>query len=295
MIPAPFLVLTAAVCTQSGQALGKHLFDRLDPPGVLGLRLGIAAAVVFVLFRPRRMPRTVPQIAAVMGLGVAIAGMNLIYPALQYLPLGIAGTIQLLGPLTVAVMGSRSARDLVVVALVAVGLWLIRDPASGPLHWLGLLLAGMSGAAMASYLLLSRALAATLGHSALGIALPVAACLGLPAGVASNGVTMFQPQILALGATVAILSAVIPYSLEMAALKRIPAGTAGILLSLEPVVAALAGLLVLGETLSGSRWFGIACICGATAVAIGSTGSAGNAGPTASAPAVRDAAAGRSI
>ncbi|MEU1523588.1 EamA family transporter [Nocardia rhamnosiphila] len=123
----------------------------------------------------------------------------------------------------------------------------------------------------------------------------MAACLGLPAGVASNGVTMFQPQILALGATVAVLSAVIPYSLEMAALKHIPAGTAGILLSPEPVVAAPAGLLVLGETLSGSRWFGLACICGATAVAIGSTGPAGNAGPPASAPGARGAAADPSI
>ncbi|MEV0361840.1 EamA family transporter [Nocardia fusca] len=290
MIPAPLLVLTAAVCTQTGQALGKHLFDRLDPLGVLGLRLGIAAVIVFVVFRPRRMPRTASQIAAVTGLGVAIAGMNLIYPALHYLPLGIAGTIQLLGPLTVAAAGSRSARDLAAIPLVAAGLWLIRDPASGQLHWLGFLLAGMSAAAMASYLLLSRALAATLGHSALGIALPVAACLGFPAGVASNGITVFQPQILVLGATVAILSAVIPYSLEMTALKRIPAGTAGILLSLEPVVAALAGLFVLGETLSGPRWFGIACICGATVVAISSTGPAGNAGAPAPVPGVRGAA-----
>ncbi|MET8795812.1 EamA family transporter [Nocardia sp. NPDC004568] len=289
MIPAPLLVLTAAVCTQSGQALGKYLFDRLDPLGVLGLRLGIAAVVVVVVFRPRRMPRTAPQIAAVVGLGVAIAGMNLIYPALHYLPLGIAGTIQLLGPLTVAVAGSRSARDLAVVALVAVGLWLIRDPESGRLHWLGFLFAGMSAAAMASYLLLSRALAGTLGHSALGIALPVAACLGLPAGIVSNGGAVFQPQTLVLGASVAILSAVIPYSLEMAALKRIPAGTAGILLSLEPVVAALAGLLVLGETLSVPQWFAITCICAATAVAVGTAGPGGKTGTPAPAPGVRGA------
>ncbi|MGA6207032.1 EamA family transporter [Nocardia testacea] len=275
MIPAPFLVLTATVCTQSGQAFGKHLFDRLDPLGVLGLRLGIAAVVVVVAFRPHRMPRTASQIATVVGLGVAIAGMNLIYPALQYLPLGVASTIQLLGPLTVAVAGLRSARDLAVVALVACGLWLIRDPASGQLHWLGFLLAGMSATAMAAYLLLSRALAATLGHSALAIALPVAACLGLPAGVASNGAAVFQPQILALGAAVAILSAVIPYSLEMAALKHVPAGTAGILLSLEPVVAALAGLLVLDETLSAPQWFAITCICAATVVAVGSSGPGG--------------------
>ncbi|MEV3963531.1 EamA family transporter [Nocardia sp. NPDC050193] len=215
--------------------------------------LVLAAAVVVVVFRPRRMPRTARQIAAVAGLGVAIAGMNLIYPALQYLPLGIASTIQLLGPLTVAVVGSRSARDLAWPPICCC-------PALSP------------------------------PHSALGIALPVAACLGFPAGIASNGGTVFQPQILLLGSTVAVLSAVIPYSLEMAALKRIPAGTAGILLSLEPVVAALAGLLVLGESLSVPRWFAIACICAATAVAVGATGRAGNAGADASAPGARSAA-----
>lgn len=196
----------------------------------------------------------------------------------------------MLGPLTVAVAGSRSARDLAVVALVACGLWLIRDPASGQLPWLGFLLAGMSAAAMASYLLLSRALAATLGHSALAIALPVAACVGLPAGLASNGVAVAQPRILALGAAVAILSAAIPYSLEMAALKHIPAGTAGILLSLEPVVAALAGLLVLGETLSAPQWFAITCICAATVVAVGWTDRGGDTGPDEPATGPRGAA-----
>jgi inner membrane transporter RhtA len=258
----------AAVCTQSGQALGKSLFDRLDPLGVLSLRLGIAALVVAVLYRPGRRPATKRQAAVVAGLGVAIAGMNLSYPALRYLPLGIAATIQLMGPLAVAVTGSRSARDLTVVILAAAGLWLIRDPSGGPLPWQGLLLAGLSAAAMGSYLLLSRELAGDLGHSALVIALPVAACLWFPTGAATNGATMFQPQILAVGATVAILSAVVPYSLEMAALKHIPAATAGVLLSLEPVIAAMAGLLVLDETLSIRRWLGIAGICTAAAVAI---------------------------
>ncbi|WP_280398494.1 EamA family transporter [Nocardia carnea] len=268
MIPAPLLVLAAAVCTQSGQALGKSLFDRLDPLGVAGLRLGIAALVAVVLYRPLARPRTRRQGAAVAGLGVSIAGMNLVYPALHYLPLGVASTIQLMGPLTVAVVGSRRARDLVVVALAAAGLWLVRAPASGPLHWQGLLLAGASAVAMGCYLLLSRELAGDLGHSALALALPVAACLGLPAGVASNGAALFQPQILAWGVAVAILSAVIPYSLEMAALHHISAATAGVLLSLEPVIAALAGLFVLGETLSPQRWLGIGCICAATAVAV---------------------------
>ncbi|MGI5221992.1 EamA family transporter [Nocardia sp. CA-290969] len=268
MIPAPLLVLTAAVCTQSGQALGKSLFDRLDPLGVAGLRLGIAALVAAALYRPLSRPRARRQGAVIAGLGVSIAGMNLIYPALHYLPLGVASTIQLMGPLTVAVAGSRRARDLIVVGLAAAGVWLIRDPGAGPLHWQGLLLAGASAVAMGCYLLLSRELAADLGHTALALALPVAACLVLPAGVASNGATLFQPQILAWGAAVAILSAVLPYSLEMAALQRISAATAGVLLSLEPVVAAIAGLLVLDETLSAHRWLGIACICTATAVAV---------------------------
>lgn len=268
VIPAPLLVLAAAVCTQSGQALGKSLFDRLDPLGVVSLRLGIAALVVMLLYRPFSRPRTLRQAATVAGLGVAIAGMNLIYPALQYLPLGVASTIQLMGPLAVAVAGSRRVRDLTVVALAAAGLWLVRDPASGPLHWQGLLLAGLSAVAMGCYLLLSRALAGDLGHSALALALPAAACLGLPAGLASDGAILFQPQILAWGVVVAVLSAVVPYSLEMAALKHISTTTAGILLSLEPVIAAVAGLLVLGETLSTHRWLGIVCICTATAVAV---------------------------
>ncbi|NUP26961.1 MAG: EamA family transporter [Nocardia sp.] len=285
VIPAPLLVLAAAFCTQSGQALGKHLFDRLDPLGVLCLRLGIAALIVVGLYRPIRRPRTRRQAAAVAGFGVAVAGMNLIYPALEYLPLGVASTIQLMGPLTVAVAGSRSARDLVVVALAAAGLWLIRDPASGPLHWQGLLLAGASAVAMGSYLLLSRELAGTLGHSALAVALPVAACLWLPAGIANNGATMIQPQMLAWGAAVAILSAAVPYSLEMAALERISAATAGVLLSLEPVVAAIAGLLVLDETLSIRRSLGIAVICVATATAIRHANTSANTRrPTAGSP-----------
>ncbi|WP_218020211.1 EamA family transporter [Nocardia anaemiae] len=268
VIPAPYLVLAAAVCTQSGQALGKHLFDRLDALGVPGLRMGLAAIVLVVVHRPWRRLRTPRQIAVVLGLGVAIAGMNLIYPALQYLPLGVASSIQLMGPLAVAVAGSRGARDLGVVALAAAGLWLIRDPASGTLHWQGLVLTGLSAAAMAAYLLLSRALADSFGHSALAIGVPFAACLWLPCGIASNGVTMFQPQVLAWGVVVAILSAVIPYSMEMAALARIPASTAGVLLSLEPLIAAIAGLLILGEALSMHRWLGIVGICAATAVAI---------------------------
>lgn len=267
MVPAPLFVVTAALCTQSGQAVGKFLFGRIDPSGVLALRLGIAAAVLLVIFRPVRLPRTRRDRTLVAGLGVAVAGMNLIYPALWYLPLGIAGTIQLLGPLSVALAGSRRLPDLLVVGAVAASLWLMRDPGAGALAWQGLVLAGLSAVAMAAYLLISRALASALGHSGLACGLVVAAGLGVPAGLSSNGLDMFRPSALLIGVVVALLSAVIPYSLEMAALTRLPASTVAVLLCLEPVVAAGAGLIVLDETLSVQRWAGIGGICAAAAAA----------------------------
>ncbi|WP_280425662.1 EamA family transporter [Nocardia carnea] len=143
----------------------------------------------------------------------------------------------------------------------------MRDPDSGALAWQGFVLAGLSAVAMAAYLLLSRALAPALGHSGLACGLVVAAGLGVPAGLGSSGFDIFQPSVLMIGAVVALLSAVIPYSLEMAALTRLPASTVAVLLCLEPVVAAGAGLIVLGETLSVQRWAGMCCICAATAAA----------------------------
>jgi inner membrane transporter RhtA len=259
------LVLTAALATQVGQACGKLLSGQVGPLGTVTLRLGFAAVVLIAVFRPRSVPRG-RRLALALALGVAIAGMNLIYPALRYLPLGIASTLQMLGPLAVALCGSRRRVDAAVVALAAAGLWLVRDPASGPLAWQGIVLALLSAASMGTYLVLAHRLGTDgQGHAVLAVAVPVAAVLGLPAGVLESGALLLDPAVLLAGAGVAVLSAVLPYALEFAALKRLRAGTVGVLLTLEPVVAALAGLVILHEVLSVQRWLGIACISVATA------------------------------
>lgn len=271
MVPAPLFVLAAAISTQTGQAFGKQLFSRVDPLGVVALRLGIAALVLVAIRRPRTLPRG-RRLRTVLALGVAIAGMNLIYPALHYLPLGVACTLQLLGPLTVALCGSRRLADAGAVVLAVAGLLLVRDPASGPLAWQGIALALLSAASMGSYLLLSRRLGSGPGsRPLLALAVGVAALLGLPPGLYSNGGTLFTPAVLFAGVAVATLSAVIPYSLELAALQRIPAPLVATLLTLEPVVAALTGAVVLHESLSLHRCLGIAAITTAAAWATLST------------------------
>ncbi|WP_280384202.1 EamA family transporter [Nocardia wallacei] len=265
MLPAPVFVLAAAVSTQTGQALGKQLFAQVGPGGVVALRLTIAAIVLLALARPRAVPRGARLRTALL-LGTAIAGMNLVYPALHYLPLGVASSLQLLGPLTVALCASRRAADIGIVALVVAGVWLVRDPASGPLAWQGIALALLSAAAMGSYLLLSRrAGSLTDSRSVLAFGVGAGALLALPWGAAENGRALLEPGVLVAGAVVAVVSAVIPYTLELAALQRLSAGIVGTLLTLEPVVAALAGVVVLSEGLSIQRWAGIACICSGAA------------------------------
>ncbi|GAB2689370.1 DMT family transporter [Nocardia thraciensis] len=265
MFPAPVFVLAAAVATQTGQALGKQLFAQVGPGGVVALRLGFAAIVLLALARPRALPRGARSRTA-LGLGAAIAGMNLIYPALHYLPLGVASSLQLLGPLTVALCASRRVVDIGVVALVVAGVWLVRDPASGALAWQGIALALLSAAAMGIYLLLSRRAGSHAdSRSVLAFGVGAGALLAVPWGVAEDGRTLIDPGVLCAGAVVAVVSAVIPYSLELAALQRLSPGIVGTLLTLEPVVAALAGLVVLHEGLSIPRWAGIVCICSSAA------------------------------
>lgn len=259
---APLLVLCAALSTQIGQAFGKQLFGQTGPLGVVALRLGFAAVILVALRRPT-LPRGRDALP-VLGLGVAIAGMNLIYPAMRYLPVGVASTLQLLGPLTVALLGSRRPADLGIAALAGVGVWLVNDPGAG-VSWPGLVL--LSAASMGGYLVLAGTVARCGGASGLALGVGVAALLGVPAGVIQSGSTLLSPELLLAGAGVAVLSAVVPYSLEQAALRRLRAGVVGVLLTTEPAIAGLAGMVVLAEHLSAPRWLGIACISVAAAAA----------------------------
>ncbi|MDG9695264.1 EamA family transporter [Streptomyces sp. DH17] len=263
--PAPALILGSVLSIQFGQAIGKQLAGTVGAAGVVALRLGLAAAFLLLLHRPA-LPRSRTDISVILGFGTAIAGMNLIYPALTLLPLGLASALQLLGPITLALLTSRRVLDAGCAVLAAGGVWLFYAPSGAPFPLGGVLLALASGAFMAAYLLLSKqAGAKSAGGGALALALAWAAALTVPLGMMQHGTHLLSPRILLTGIVVAVLSAVLPYSLELAALRRLPARTAGVLASLEPASAGLAGVLVLDEHLRTVQWAALACVGTASA------------------------------
>ncbi|WP_063628815.1 EamA family transporter [Amycolatopsis taiwanensis] len=257
---APLLILGSVLSIQFGQALGKDLFGAVGPCGVVALRLGIAAMLMLLVYRPTP-PRRRSEWALILGFGTAISGMNVIYLALGHLPLGLAIALQLLGPITLAVLTSRRLLDLALALLAGFGVWLFHVPGSATTSVAGVLPALLSGAAMAAYLLLSKqAGARSAGGSPLALALCWAALLAVPLGIAESGPALLNPAIVGQGALVAVLSAVLPYSLELAALRRMSPRTVGILQSLEPAIAGLAGTLILHEVLNPWQWMALACV-----------------------------------
>ena len=274
-MPPSVLVLTGVVSVQVGAGVAARLFALIPPAAVTGLRLWTAAAVMIVAgARPLRdnlaslaRRRAWRDAAVVAGFGLTLAVMNFsIYQAFARIPLGIAVTIEFLGPLAVAVASSRRLIDLLWVALAGVGVALLTGtgaPASGG-HRVGLVGLGfalLAAAAWAAYIVLSRATGRRFpGTSGLTIAMLVAAVVIIPAGVTAGGTALLRPGILAAGLAIGLLSSVIPYSLELEALRRVPARVFGIWMSLEPAVAALVGLVMLGETLAVTEWAAIVCV-----------------------------------
>lgn len=260
-VPAPVLMLASVASLQVGQALGTTLFPIVHPTGVATLRLVFAAVVLGALHR-EPVPRQPSVLALSTGLGVAIAGMNLIYPALDRSPVGVAVTLQFLGPLTVALTSSRRRADVLWAALAGGGISLFLNPAShvAP-SGTGVLLALASGASWAAYILLSRQLARhTTGGHALVPAVAVAALLTAPAGMAMAGVDLLRPTALLTGAGVAVLTAVLPYSLDLTVLRRLPARVYGVLASFEPLLGGIAALILLGEVLTAVQWLAVVCV-----------------------------------
>ncbi|WP_285631305.1 EamA family transporter [Actinoallomurus iriomotensis] len=260
-VPAPVLVLGSVIAVQTGQSLGKGMFGQVGAPGVITLRLALAALILCALWRPRPPRReALPLIAA---LGAAIAGMQFIYPAMERLPVGIASTVQFLGPLVLALAGSRRPADVLWAGLAAVGVAMIYRPGGGPVPFppAGVALALTSGAFMAAYLVLNkRAGARRADGSDLTWAVVFAALLVLPLGPAFEGLALFRGDVLLAGAGTALVSAVIPWSLDQAALRRLPERVVAVMVSLEPAAGAVSGLLVLGEHLSPPQWLAIACV-----------------------------------
>ena len=287
-LPPSSLLIFGMITVQLGAALAKDLFSSLGPAGVVFLRVGFAALTLLALWRPWRLRANGVQggqragllagaqrsdYLAVLAFGLILAVMNLtFYAALDRIPLGVTVTIEFIGPLSVAVAGSRRALDLLWVALAVGGILLLAPLGvlgTVPLDPLGLLLALGAGACWAVYILLSaRVGKAFPGGTGLSLAMTVGAILLLPVGVASAGSALLNPRLLLLGAGVGLLSSVIPYSLEMAALRRISTSAFGVLMSLEPAIAALVGWLVLREALEPRAIIALVLV---TTAAIGAT------------------------
>ncbi len=253
-MPAPLLVLTAIVSVQVGSSLAKQLFDDLGASGTTLLRLGLAAVLLLLVLRPKVRSWSTASWTASLLLGGAMAGMNLtFYLSLQTLPLGVAVTVEFLGPLLLALVQTRRAVDLLWAGLAAGGVALLGLDTSGDLPVAGLLLAFVAGLFWAAYIVTSARVGQVLpGTDGLAIALAFAALLVLPFGISGASGVLDRPSLLVAALGVAVLSSVISYGLELAALRRIPTQVFGILMSLEPAAAAVAGLVVLGEEL-GAR------------------------------------------
>ncbi len=213
--------------------------------------VGFAALVLLLLWRPRLRGYVRANYFVVILFGLALAGMNLcFYSALECIPLGIAVTIEFVGPLAVAIAGSRRLLDLLWVLLAASGIVLLAPWVGGNLDPLGVVLALSAGSLWGAYILLSaRVGRAFSGGAGLALAMAVATVLLLPVGVLSGGAALLNPRLLIMGFGVALLSSALPYSLELEALRRLSAGVFGVLMSLEPAIAAAVGFVILGEKL----------------------------------------------
>ncbi len=288
--PPAVLVLTGIVSVQVGAGLAARLFSQVPPAAVTGLRLWTAAVLLAVL-GARGLRREITGLirrrawtdgAVVVAFGLTLAVMNYsIYQAFARIPLGVAVTVEFLGPLAVAVAASRRVLDLAWVVLAGAGVALLSraggapaatagHPGAGPavagLDLAGLLFALAAAVSWAVYILLSAATGRRFpGSSGLTVAMAVAALAVTPSGLLAGGRSLLRPAVLGTGAAIGLLSSIIPYSLELETLRRVPAKVFGIWMSLEPAVAALVGLVMLGQSLSLAEWAAIGCVTVASA------------------------------
>jgi inner membrane transporter RhtA len=264
-VPAPGLVLVGIGSVQVGAAFATKLFAHLGPAGTVLLRVLFAAVVLSVIWRPKPATHTLRELRLACLFGLSLAFMNLaFYEALDRIHLGVAVTLEFVGPLGVALAGSRSHLDVVWALLAAAGVALLGG--FGAPNLTGVVFALIAGGFWAAYILLSaRVGRAFSGGGGLAIAMAVATLPLLPFGIADAGGHLLHPAYLAVGFGVAMLSSVVPYSLELEALRRIKPQVFGVLMSIEPAMAALAGLIVIGQGLSGLDLVAIALVVTASA------------------------------
>jgi len=261
-MPSGALVLGAIASVQLGAAVATTLFGRIGPGGTVFERLGFGSLILLAVWRPRLRERRRGEVLQAAVFGLVLAAMNLsFYEALQRIPLGIAVALEFVGPLTVALLGSRRPRDLVWVAFAAAGILVLTSPGGHSLDGLGVALALLAGCFWGAYIVLNARLGLLFpGVTGLTLGMCVGAVAVAPLGLAEGGGQLFSAEALLLGGAVGVLSSVIPYSFEVEALRRIAPPVFGVLMSLEPAVAALAGFVVVGQRISLRLVIGIALV-----------------------------------
>lgn len=245
-------VIVGSITVEVGAALAVTIFPTTGPLGIVALRLVFAAAILIIAFRPTFRGRSRADWATVVGFGLVLAAMNvLFYLALERVPLGATVTLEYLGPLILSVVIARRASAWLWAVLAFAGVVLLSRGGFGHLDPVGVVFALGAGACWVGYILLSARTGTRFGRlDGLAIAMAVGAVATLPLGIATAGTVLLDPSVLVIGLGVALLSSAIPYGLEMLALRRLPAATFSILLSLAPAIAAVAGLVVLGQELT---------------------------------------------
>jgi inner membrane transporter RhtA len=275
-------LIVAMLCFQIGAALAKGLFPLVGASGAVALRLGIAALLLAAAWRPWRVRLGFKDTRLIVLYGLSMGCMNFFfYLSLRYIPLGIAVALEFTGPLGLAMLASRRPVDFLWIGLAVLGLLTLLPMGAGAaaLQPVGVICALAAGVCWALYIVFGRRAGAAHGGQTTALGTVVGAILIVPIGISQNGMSLFSPAILPIAAGVALLSSAVPYSLEMFALPRIPTKSFGVLMSLEPAMAALSGMVFLGESLSGIQWAAVVCIMVASGGSAATSRSAAPAAP----------------
>jgi len=256
-------LVVAMASFQAGASIAKQLIPAIGAPATTALRLGLSALIVFILQRPWRSPPSRSSLGVILAYGLALGTMNFVfYMALRTLPLGIAVALEFTGPLAVALVGSRRRTDFLWIALAVLGLMFLLplSRTEGSVDPVGVAFALAAGLCWALYIIFGQKAGRAHGRAASAWGMLIAASFTVPLGLAMTGGGILSPAVLPMGFAVAVLSSAFPYTLEMIALRKLATKTFGTLMSLEPAIAALAGLVFLSERLTATQWLAIGAV-----------------------------------
>jgi len=269
-IPPVPAVLLAIISVQCGAAIAKTLFPTIGAAGTASIRIGISALILLLAYRPNLKAITREQWKIVVPYGLALGSMNLIfYLAIERIPIGLAVTLEFIGPLLVAIIGSKRLIDYCWILLAAAGIVLIAPWSNERIDPLGVLFALIAGGLWAAYIVLGGKISRIMNDGqAVSTGMLFAAILILPFGFYENGLANLTPKLFGMGVALALLSSAIPFTLEMKALGQLPPRTFSILMSLEPAAASICAFIFLQENLSFYEILAVFCV---VAASVGST------------------------